>query len=83
MLSRLTHCTFRSSIIAFATVVLPEADPPQMPSQETLTINFVSELRRSVKDLGYTNDNSFCKLPLGVVPRWTTCSVYDFLPGVN
>lgn len=45
MLSRVTHGTLRDSIILAATVVFPEALPPQIPVKELRLRKFPGKIR--------------------------------------
>jgi len=51
MLSRLTHCTSKASIIFLATVVFPEALPPHIPT-ESLPLIYINTNSTDFKPIG-------------------------------
>ena len=71
MLNKVTHGTSRASIIFLATVVLPEALPPQTPMMSTDREQHQQKLLKITR----TYNEAFLRLTLSVIPRWSTSSI--------
>ena len=66
-----THWTLSSSIIFLATVVLPEALPPQRPTTDPNELSpYFAKSQRKLPPL--TNNERFLHLTTAVVPWWST-----------